>query len=143
MPEATMTDADVTRSPRAGAADGWPRLLLRLEGAAIAIAAVLAYMKLGAPWWLFALAVIAPDLSMAGYLAGARTGSIVYNAFHVTLGPLALALAGFLLPQFDILAVAIAWLCHIGVDRTFGFGLKYKVGFAFTHLGRVGRIMAS
>ena len=137
------TDPNFVHAPRAGAADGVPRLLLRLEGLALAVVAVFAYMRLGAPWWLFAVAVIAPDLSMVGYLAGTRTGSIVYNAFHVTLGPLALALAGFLLPQFDLLAVAIAWACHIGVDRAFGMGLKYKVGFAFTHLGRVGRIMAS
>jgi hypothetical protein len=138
-----MTDETVSKSPRAGAVDGVPRLLLRLEGAAIALIAILAYVRLGAPWWLFAVGVIAPDLSMVGYLAGTRTGAILYNAFHVTLGPLVLALAGFLLPQFDVLALAVAWLCHIGLDRAFGMGLKYKVGFAFTHLGRVGRIMAS
>jgi hypothetical protein len=138
-----MTETTVAHAPRAGAVDGVPRLLLRLEGAALVLVAVLAYARLGAPWWLFVVAVIAPDLSMVGYLAGTRIGSIVYNAFHVTLGPLVLALAGFLLPQFDMLAVALAWLCHIGVDRAFGFGLKYKVGFAFSHLGRVGRVMAS
>jgi hypothetical protein len=138
-----MTEAPHISAPRAGAVDGVPRLLLRLEGAALALVAILAYVRLGAPWWLFAVFILAPDLSMAGYLAGTRTGAIVYNAFHVTLGPLVLALAGFLLPQFDVLAVALVWLCHIGIDRAFGFGLKYKVGFAFSHLGRVGRIMAS
>ena len=138
-----MTETTVTRAPRAGAVDGVPRLLLRLEGAALALVAVLAYTRLGAPWWLFVVAVLAPDLSMLGYAAGTRIGSILYNAFHVTLGPLVLALAGFLLPQFDLLAIALAWLCHVGVDRAFGFGLKYKVGFAFSHLGRVGKVMAS
>lgn len=138
-----MTEATHTSAPRAGAVDGVPRLLLRLEGAALALVAVLAYVRLGAPWWLFAVFILVPDLSMAGYLAGTRIGAIVYNAFHVTLAPLVLALAGFLLPQFDVLAVALVWLCHIGIDRAFGFGLKYKVGFAFSHLGRVGRIMAS
>ena len=138
-----MTETTVAHAPRAGAVDGVPRLLLRIEGAALALVAVLAYARLGAPWWLFAAGVIAPDLAMAGYLAGTRIGSITYNAFHVTLGPLVLALAGFLLPQFDLLAIALAWLCHIGIDRALGMGLKYKVGFPFTHLGRVGRIMAS
>jgi hypothetical protein len=138
-----MSQTTVAHAPRAGAVDGVPRLLLRLEGAALALVAILAYVKLGASWWLFAVAVIAPDLSMAGYLAGTRIGAIAYNSFHITLGPLALALAGFLLPQFDMLAVALAWLCHIGVDRALGFGLKYKVGFAFSHLGRVGKVMAS
>jgi hypothetical protein len=138
-----MTETTVAHAPRAGAVDGVPRLLLRLEGAALALVAVFAYVKLGAPWWLFAVTILAPDLAMLGYLAGTRIGAIIYNAFHVTLGPLALALAGFLLPQFDILAIALVWLCHIGIDRTFGMGLKYKVGFAFTHLGRVGKVMAS
>ena len=138
-----MTESPHTHAPRAGAVDGAPRLLLRLEGAALAAVAIVAYARLGAPWWLFAVFILAPDLSMLGYLGGTRVGAIAYNVFHVTLGPLALALAGFLLPQFDVLAVAITWLCHIGLDRAFGMGLKYKVGFAFTHLGRVGRIMAS
>ena len=137
-----MSDSRPT-TPRIGAVDGVPRLLLRLEGAALALVAILGYVKLGAPWWLFAVFILVPDLSMAGYLAGTRIGSIAYNAFHVTLGPLALALAGFLLPQFDMLAIALVWLCHIGVDRALGFGLKYRVGFAYSHLGRVGRIMAS
>ncbi len=138
-----MSDAVFAKSPRAGAVDGVPRLLLRLEGAALALVAILAYARLGAPWWLFAVFILAPDLSMLGYLAGTRIGSITYNAFHVTLGPLTLGLAGFLLPQFDVLAVALTWLCHIGIDRAFGFGLKYRIGFAFSHLGRVGRVMAS
>ncbi len=138
-----MTDETISTSPRAGAVDGVPRLLLRLEGAAIALVAILAYVRLGAPWWLFTVGVIAPDLSMLGYLAGTRAGAVAYNAFHVTLGPLVLALLGFLLPQVEILALALAWLCHIGLDRAFGMGLKYEVGFAFTHLGRVGRVMAS
>jgi len=138
-----MTETTIAHAPRAGAVDGVPRLLLRLEGLGLAFAAILAYVKLGAPWWLFAVTILAPDLSMAGYLAGTRIGSIFYNAFHVTLVPLALALLGFLLPQFDLLAVSLVWLCHIGIDRAFGFGLKYRIGFAFSHLGRVGRIMAS
>ena len=138
-----MTDATPTKSPRVGSVDGVPRILLRLEGAALALVAVLAYTRLGAPWWLFAVFILVPDLSMAGYLACTRIGSIAYNAFHVTLGPLVLALLGFLLPQFDLLSVALVWLCHIGIDRALGFGLKYRVGFAFSHLGRVGKVMAS
>jgi hypothetical protein len=138
-----MTESSHTHAPRAGAVDGVPRLLLRIEGAALALVAIFAYARLGAPWWLFAVVILAPDLSMLGYLGGTRLGAILYNAFHVTFGPLVLALAGFLLPQFDLLAIALTWLCHIGLDRAFGMGLKYKVGFAFTHLGRVGRVMAS
>jgi hypothetical protein len=57
---------------------------------------------------------------------------------HVTLGPLILGALGFLLPSFDLIAVALIWAVHIGIDRALGFGLKYRVGFGFTHLGRTG-----
>ena len=57
---------------------------------------------------------------------------------HVTLGPLILAVPGFLLPSFDLIAMALIWVAHIGIDRTLGYGLKYGAGFGFTHLGRIG-----
>jgi Domain of unknown function (DUF4260) len=129
-----MSDGQVT-----GTATGVPRVLLRLEGLALLIVAVIAYARLGSPWWLFAVFFVVPDLSMLGYLAGPRIGAILYNAAHVSVVPLALAAAGFLLPSFDLIAVALAWAAHIGIDRALGFGLKYEAGFGFTHLGRIGR----
>jgi hypothetical protein len=126
----------------AGAVEGMPRLLLRIEGAALALAAVYAYYRVGGNWWLFAVLILSPDLSLAGYLAGTRTGAIAYNAMHVTPGPLICGALGFLLPSFDLISVALIWAAHIGVDRALGFGLKYGAGFAFTHLGRIGGAIA-
>jgi hypothetical protein len=37
------------------------------------------------------------------------------------------------------LSLAMIWLSHIGIDRALGYGLKYQAGFAFTHLGRIGK----
>jgi hypothetical protein len=37
------------------------------------------------------------------------------------------------------LSLAMIWLAHIGIDRALGYGLKYQAGFAFTHLGRIGK----
>jgi len=122
----------------AGAVEGMPRLLLRIEGAALALAAAYAYHRAGASWWLFAALILVPDLSFAGYLINARIGAIAYNAMHITLGPLILAALGFLLPSFDLIAVALIWAAHVGIDRAFGYGLKYGAGFGFTHLGRIG-----
>jgi hypothetical protein len=48
------------------------RLLLRLEGLAIATGAVVLYADGDPSWWLFALLILAPDLSFLGYLAGPR-----------------------------------------------------------------------
>jgi hypothetical protein len=118
---------------------GLPRLLLRLEGAALFALALFLYPKVDDSWIMFLSLVLAPDLSMAGYLAGPRVGALVYNAAHVTLGPIALAIAGFLYPAVLLIALALIWLAQIGIDRALGYGLKYDAGFRFTHLGRIGR----
>ena len=125
----------------AGAVEGMPRLLLRVEGVALALAAVFMFHRLGMNWWWFAL-ILVPDISMAAYFFGTRPGAIAYNATHVTLGPLLLAALGFLLPSFDLIAIALVWAAHIGIDRALGFGLKYGAGFGFTHLGRIGGALA-
>ena len=122
----------------AGAVEGMPRLLLRLEGAAIALAALYAYHRIGASWWLFAALILVPDVSLIGYLGGTRPGAIAYNTFHVVLGPLLCGAIGFLLPSFDLIAIALIWAVHVGADRALGLGLKYGAGFGLTHLGRIG-----
>jgi hypothetical protein len=122
-----------------GAANGSVRVLLRLEGLALLAAMVLLYSIRGGPWWLFAVLFLAPDLSFAAYLAGARIGAIVYNAVHVTAVPIVLLMAGFALDQSLAASIAIIWLAHIGMDRAAGYGLKYPDAFNHTHLGRIGK----
>ena len=122
----------------AGAVEGMPRLLLRIEGGALALGAAYAYHRVGGSWWLFAALILVPDVSFAGYLINTRVGAIAYNALHITLGPLILGALGFLLPSFDLIAVALIWAVHVGADRALGYGLKYGAGFGFTHLGRIG-----
>jgi uncharacterized protein DUF4260 len=119
------------------AVEGVPRVLLRAEGAALLAAAAILYAKTGAPWWLFAILFLVPDLGFLGYLAGPRVGATAYNAMHTTTAPLFLAAAG-LLSRIDVLLpLALIWLAHIGFDRLLGYGLKYAAGFGFTHLGRL------
>ena len=128
-------------SRKAGAVDGVPRIMLRIEGAALAIASIYMFHRLGGNWWLFASLILVPDVSLLGYLGGTRLGAIAYNALHVTLGPLVCAALGFLLPSFDLIQVALIWGAHVGIDRALGLGLKYNAGFGFTHLGRIGGAM--
>ncbi len=92
------------------------------------------YARTDGTWGLFAVALLAPDLAMVGYLAGARLGAALYNAAHWYGGPLLLWL---LLPGWPV-AVPLIWAAHIGLDRMLGYGLKYPTGFHDTHLGRVG-----
>jgi hypothetical protein len=123
----------------AGAATGGLRTLLRLEGLTLFVGMTLLYAVWDGSWWVYAILFLAPDLSFLGYLAGPRPGAILYNAAHSYLAPMALMTTGFALSSPLVLSIAMIWLAHIGLDRALGYGLKYFAGFAFTHLGRIGR----
>lgn len=112
-------------------------LTLRLEGAAIGAAAILAYAAVQGSWTLFALLILAPDLFMLGYLAGPRLGALGYNLGHTYLVPLALAGLAWIGGSDTALQLGLIWAAHIGLDRAMGYGLKYGTGFKDTHLGRV------
>ncbi|HSO01733.1 MAG TPA: DUF4260 domain-containing protein [Gaiellaceae bacterium] len=114
-----------------------PRLLLHAEGAVVFGVATLLYFHGDHPWWLYLLLALAPDLSMAGYAAGARIGAAVYDAAHTYAVPVALATAGVVADTGTLVAVALVWIAHIGIDRALGYGLKYPTGFKDTHLQRV------
>lgn len=117
--------------------DRLPRVLLRVEGAAVAIAAIALYFHAGYPWWLLAALVLAPDLSLVGYLAGPVGGAVAYDAAHTYALPVVLAAIGVLADAEVAAQVGLIWLAHIGVDRAIGYGLKYPTGFKDTHLQRV------
>jgi hypothetical protein len=125
------------RAAFAGGVTGGPRFLLRLEGALVVAASLVAYAHLGGRWGLFAVLFLLPDLSMLGYLVSHRVGAVAYNAAHSYLAPAALAFAGLAYPA--LLPLAAIWAAHVGFDRMLGYGLKYASAFGDTHLGRVGR----
>lgn len=114
-----------------------PRLLLRLEGGVVFAAATLLYFHGDHAWWLFLLLILAPDLSMLGYLGGDRAGAAVYDAIHTYALPVPLAAIGVVADVRLLAALGLIWAAHIGVDRLLGYGLKYESGFKDTHLQRV------
>jgi hypothetical protein len=114
-----------------------PKVLLRVEGLAAFALSVLLYRLHAGGWLLFVILLLAPDLSMAGYAAGARTGALVYDLVHTYVGPILLASYGILTHANLVESLALIWSAHIGLDRMLGYGLKYATGFADTHLGRV------
>ena len=120
--------------PPAAAVSG----ILRAEGGAMALAMAFIAWDLGPPWWLALLVLAAPDVSIAAYAMGPRTGAAVYNAAHTYLGPAVFAAVGILSDSMTTVVVATLWALHVGADRALGFGLKYRTGFADTHLGRIG-----
>ena len=116
---------------------GAPRLLLRLEAALMLVAATIAYRTFGGTWGTFAALFLLPDLGMLGYLAGAKIGSITYNAMHAYVGPALLAAFGFFMASHDAQLGACIWAAHVGFDRMLGYGLKYGSAFGDTHLGQL------
>lgn len=111
----------------------------RVEGLVMLIAGILAFSTTDLTWWWFAGLLLIPDLSMVGYLANPSTGATLYNLGNTLLGP------GLLFgwhwaggPEFALAGAAV-WLAHIGMDRLFGYGLKYGDDFTHTHLGMIGR----
>jgi hypothetical protein len=134
---AAMTNT--TTTPAAGGATGSVRTLLRLEGAALAVACMVFYSYFEGSWWMFAILLLAPDLSFLGYLAGPRAGAAAYNATHAAILPMLLGIVAMVLPSALAMHLSLIWCAHIGLDRALGYGLKYDAGFTFTHLGRIGK----
>jgi hypothetical protein len=114
-----------------------PSTLLRVEGIALLALSVLLYWVNGESWLLFGALLLAPDLSMLGYLAGPKVGAAIYNAFHTYAMPVVVGALGMIFASPVAVAVALIWFAHIGMDRTVGYGLKYPTSFKDTHLEHV------
>lgn len=119
--------------------EGSVQWVLRMEGLAILLLATYFYHSLDFSWKTFFIFFLLPDLSFFGYLISKRVGAIAYNCAHSLIG--ALLILGLSL-SFDNTLLQIAgliWAAHIGFDRALGYGLKYSQGFAYTHLGNIGK----
>lgn len=79
----------------------------------------------------------APDLAMVAYTINNRVGAQIYNLFHTYIISIILVLIGVYLKMDTILMVGLIWTAHIGMDRMFGYGLKYETDFKDTHIQRL------
>jgi hypothetical protein len=132
-------DGTIASEAATGSATGGCRILLRLEGLTLFLGMTLLYAVWGGSWWVYVVLFLVPDISIAAYLSGPKFGAMIYNAMHSYMAPMILMVTGFGMAAPLVLSIAIIWLAHIGIDRAFGFGLKYSAGFGFTHLGRIGK----
>jgi hypothetical protein len=122
-------------SPGVGVVVGAPRRWLGLEGLVLLAGALIAYSTLGQPWWLVPAGILVPDIAMSGYVAGTRLGAHLYNIAHATSLPAVMLGIGYWQADRLLMALALIWLAHIGLDRLLGMGLKYNDRFTHTHLG--------
>lgn len=116
-------------------------IVLRLEGLALALTCLWLFSLFHQSWWLFAVLILVPDLSMLGYLAGPKAGAALYNAVHSWVLVVLLFFLAFYPGAGSPLLLSIPFIlgAHIGIDRALGFGLKHASGFKDTHLGRLGK----
>ncbi len=113
--------------------------LLRAEWLAIFLTGVVIYLEFGGHPLLLLPLLLAPDLSMVGYLAGPRIGALTYNVGHNLVVALAVLAIGWFVPLAPVALAGAILFAHVGMDRALGYGLKLPTDFRDTHLGRIGR----
>lgn len=113
------------------------RIILKLEGLAVFLACLYFYSKLDASWLLFVLLWLLPDISMVGYLKNTKLGAISYNLVHNYILALVVIVIGLLQSSDFTILLGIILASHIGLDRFFGYGLKYVDNFKHTHIQKL------
>lgn len=113
--------------------------IIKIESVLEFIAAYILFKFLNLPEWYFWAFLLAPDISMIGYLGGNKLGAITYNLFHHKGVAILIALLGWYLQSDITIFIGILLYAHASMDRIFGYGLKYFTGFSDTHLGKIGK----
>lgn len=111
---------------------------LKLEELTLFIFGIFLFAQLPFAWWWFLVLILTPDIGMVGYLFGNKAGAFSYNLFHHRGIAVVVYLLGIYLHSDVTQFIGVILFSHIAMDRMFGYGLKYKKGFKFTHLGEIG-----
>jgi hypothetical protein len=114
-----------------------PKILLHVEGLFLFLVSTFFYFYLDGALWLYVVLLLAPDVGILGYTTkDNKLGSYIYNIFHTYSLPIAIGTGAFLFGPQVLLLISLIWIAHIGMDRVFGYGLKYETRFHDTHLQR-------
>src|SRR5690348_8493534 len=97
-----------------GITTGYVRGVLRLEGLAMLVLALMAYAGHGVGWKWFFIFFLLPDIAFAGYLAGSRIGAVTYNLTHSSIGPVICLLIAMISTSPLVGTAGMIWLAHIG-----------------------------
>ncbi|WP_350299811.1 DUF4260 domain-containing protein [Peribacillus frigoritolerans] len=110
---------------------------LHIEGLMVFLAVIYIYSLYEFSWWIFLLLILSPDVSMLAYLINDRIGARVYNLFHTYILSIFTILLSIFLKSDALMLIGLIWTAHIGMDRLFGYGLKYTSSFKATHMQRL------
>ena len=113
--------------------------LLKLEEAFMFGLSIFLFSKLDYAWWWYPLLILAPDLSMVGYLMNTRVGAMTYNFVHYKALGISLFVLGVVLANQLLQLTGLILFGHSSMDRALGYGLKYSDSFQNTHLGVIGK----
>ncbi len=114
------------------------KAILHLEGAVFLAASIWYYFfQVDGGWVLFAVLILAPDLSMIGFVKDTRLGSITYNLMHNYVLAVAAIVIGVATDTNMVTLLGLILSAHVGMDRSLAYGLKYASDFKDTHMQRV------
>lgn len=113
------------------------RNVISLENAFACVICFLFYMHLDYSVILFFLLLFVPDITMIGYVFNPKIGATLYNIGHSFVVPYVVLAVAFFNDIPFLLMISLIWLAHIYLDRSIGFGLKYKYSFHETHLQKI------
>ena len=113
--------------------------LLKTEELVMLLLSIFLLWNSDAAWYWYVLILFGPDIGMLGYLVNNKVGAALYNLFHHKGIAILIFLAGIYLSIDLLLRAGVVLFGHSALDRIAGYGLKYNKGFAYTHLGVIGK----
>lgn len=74
---------------------------------------------------------------MLAYGINNYVGANIYNLFHTYIISILIVIIGAYFKIDIVIMIGLIWTAHIGMDRMFGYGLKYETDFKDTHIQRL------
>ncbi len=74
---------------------------------------------------------------MLAYGINNHVGANIYNLFHTYIISILIVIIGAYFKIDIVIMIGLIWTAHIGMDRMFGYGLKYETDFKDTHIQRL------
>ena len=115
------------------------KTIIKLEEAAMFLLTIYLFSHLHFAWWWYVALILTPDISMTGYLVNNKVGAACYNIIHHKGVAILVYICGLYTQNETIQLAGLMLFGHSSMDRMMGYGLKYEEGFAFTHLGVIGK----
>ncbi|HDR7966296.1 DUF4260 domain-containing protein [Bacillus pacificus] len=111
--------------------------IVHFEGLVVFLATIYTYSLYEFSWIIFWVFLLAPDLSMLAYGINNQVGANIYNLFHTYIISILIVIIGVYFKIDIVIIIGLIWTAHIGMDRMFGYGLKYETDFKDTHIQRL------